>query len=90
MFNGIRLYLRRFKKEPFSFLERLDCLERDYQYMLTVIENTGRVLHFAIEDNEDIIEIVDKVSKEEYVVTIIVTDYKRHQHYWKNFERVCR
>lgn len=87
MFNGIRLYLRRFKKEPFSFLERLDCLERDYQYMLTVIENNGRVLHFAIEDNEDIIDIIDKVSKEEFVTTIIVTDYKRKVHYIKDFER---
>lgn len=87
MLEPARLKLRRFRKEPFSFLERLDCLERDYQYELVIIENTGRVLHFAIEDNEDIIEIVDKVSKEEFVTTIIVTDYKRKIHYWKNFER---
>ena len=90
MFNHLRLSLRNYKEEPFSFLEVIDCRYIKHRYMLTVIEVNDRVLHFAIEPNEDIFEIIDKVEQEKDVLTVIVTDYKKHKHYYKVLERVCR
>lgn len=90
MFNGTRLKLRSYKEEPFSFLEVIDCRYKEHRYMLTVIERDDRVLHYGIELDEDIFEIIDKVEQEKDVLTVIVTDYEKHKHYYKVLERVCR
>lgn len=55
--------------------------------MITVIEAGDRVLHFALEPEDNLFEILDKVEKENCVLTVIVTDYKKHQHFYKILER---
>lgn len=88
MLTSIRLKLRGYKREPFSFIETIDSLEKNYQYELTVVEDNARVLHFSIEDdNDNIFTIIDKVAKEPYVMAIEITDWKNKEHYYKILER---
>ena len=87
MFEPIRLSLRGYQRIPFNRIELLDSCYRPYQYILTVFETNGRELEFVIEDDDNIIEIVDKVMKESCVWKIVITDYKRQQHYCRYYER---
>ena len=83
MFEKARFKLRGFKDEPYSFLEVIDCRLKDNRFTLTVIETDGRVLSYSIEDYENIFEIVDKVLMESIVRTLIVSDNRKHKHYWR-------
>lgn len=83
MFEHLRLKLKGFKEEPFSFEETLDSKYRNYQYELTVIED-NRVLRFALDDIEDDVnEIASKVCKETFVRDVIFTDFRNHKHFYK-------
>lgn len=86
MLEQIILKLKGFKKESFSFLEILNSTDRDYRYTITVFEDNGKVLDFNLAPEDNLLWIIKAVSKEHYVTTIVVTDYKTQKHYWKRLK----
>lgn len=85
MFEGIRLKLRGYHKQPFAALELLDCKEREEQFYITVVETDGATHEWAIEPwaGDDIIEIHNALMKEPSVLMIVFSDYKNKLHYWR-------
>ena len=97
MLEGIRLKLRHYEVQPFSALEVLDCKEREerftcgvsnkVRFYITILETNQKLHEWAIEPwaGDNIFEIVDKLEKESCIRAVIITDYKKHVHYWREF-----
>lgn len=83
MFTALRLQLRNYKREPFSFLETIDSRYKEHRYMLTVIEVDTRH-YFYLEPEDNLFEILDKLDKEVKVIAVVVTDFKKHIHYYNS------
>lgn len=87
MMEGIRLKLRHYEVKPFSVLEVLDCKEREERFYITILETNQTLHEWAIEPwaGDNIFEIVDKLEKESCIRAVIITDYKKHVHYWREY-----
>ena len=88
MFENIKLSLRGYSKEPFTYLETIDCKERTLRWKLSVIERK-RTLQFFLNPwaGDNVFEILEKVEKETEVLALVLTDYEKHIHYYKELHK---
>ena len=80
------LFLKGYRKIPFTYIERHNSIHYPFRYSVTVFES-DRELDYAFEDNEDTPLMLSKISKEENVKAICVHDHKNKYHYYKELKR---
>lgn len=86
MLETIKLSLRGYKKEPYSFIETINCKEIENRFEIIVIE-PERTLYFPLEDDaDDLIDLVKKIELERTTNAVIVNDNKHQIHYYKRLK----